>query len=79
MSLIGKEILLQGKTRKGKNRISQFGNIWTVMAETDRVIFSQEQGPWLFITVSSSGKDMNHASSRWIKKTDDPDFSFQTL
>ena len=74
MSLLGKKIKLTGITQKGKNRCRDWGQIWTVFAETDRVIFSPSKpGPWLFI--SPEGQDQNHKASRWIHGQNDPDFT----
>lgn len=73
MSLLGKTIQLKGLSQKGKNRIRENSNQWTVLAETDRVLFAPNGvGPWLFI--APVGKDQNHKSSRWIKVAGDLDF-----
>lgn len=69
---LGKNIRLKGKSAKGKNRVREHGELWSVFAETDRVLFSTESANWLFI--SPVGKDQNHKASRWIKSLDDPDF-----
>jgi hypothetical protein len=72
MSLLGKTIRLSGKTMKGKNRVKEQGNEWTVLAETDRVIFSPLTGGWLFIT--PLGKTQDDKASRWIRSVTDFDF-----
>jgi len=73
MSLLGKQIVLVGKTQKGKNRIREHGSVWTVLAETDRILFRpNDKGPWLF--VSPEGKNMEDKASRWIRQLDDADF-----
>jgi hypothetical protein len=75
--LLGKEIKLIGITQKGKNRVREHGNIWVVLAEVDRVLFSPNNpGPWLF--VAPPGKDYNHKDSRWVHLTHDPDFQVVT-
>lgn len=73
MTLLGKEIQLKGITQKGKNRIRENNNRWTVLAETDRVLFAPGvQGPWLF--VSPNGKGQDSKAARWIMAVGDPDF-----
>ena len=73
MSLLGKQIKLTGFTQKGKNRIREFGDRWTVLAEADRVIFApNEAGPWLF--VAPIGKNQNDKGSRWIRASSDQNF-----
>lgn len=74
MSLLGKKIQLKGITQKGKNRVREHGDQWTVLAETDVVLFSPNQhGPWLF--VSPVGCDQNHKASRWVRVSGDTDFT----
>ena len=73
MTLLGKQIQLKGISQKGKNRIRENGDRWTVLAETDRVLFSpNEQGPWLYI--SPKGFEKNDGAARWIRATEDTDF-----
>lgn len=73
MSLLGKKIKLKGTSQKGKNRVRENGDTWTVFAETDRVLFNKNAiGPWLYI--APSGKDQNHRASRWIHGLADTDF-----
>lgn len=73
MALLGKTIKLTGISLKGKNRIRENGDRWTVLAETDRVLFSPSTlGHWLF--VSPEKCDQNHKASRWIKAEGDSDF-----
>ena len=72
MGVLGKTIRLKGITQKGKNRVREHGEMWSVLAETDRVIFSTEAGGWLF--VAPEGKMQNDKASRWIHKLDDLDF-----
>lgn len=77
MSLLGKRIRLKGLSQKGKNRIKENGDRWTVWAETDRVLFSPgKMGPWLF--VSPEGQTQDDKSSRWMKVIDDTDFIILT-
>ena len=73
MSLLGKQIKVTGVSQKGKNRIRQHGDIWVVLAETDRVLFSPSQpGPWLFIAPPGMGQ--TDAPSRWMHLHNDPTF-----
>lgn len=73
MSLLGKNIRLKGISQKGKNRVREHGDQWTVFAETDVVLFApNKQGPWLF--VSPRGQTQEAKASRWIRATDDADF-----
>ena len=73
MSLLGKQIQLKGLSQKGKNRVREHGDRWTVLAETDVVLFApSNHGPWLF--VAPVGRDQNDKASRWVRSTDDSDF-----
>ena len=67
--LTGDKVSLEGITKKGKERIKQWGaNGWVVTKVTDKVIFSSEHGPWLFV---DNGNDR---ASRWIHGKRDRDF-----
>lgn len=72
MSFLGKTVRLRGKTQKGKNRIRTHGEMWTVLAETDRVLFNPETGNWLF--VAPVGESQDHKASRWLHGATDSDF-----
>lgn len=73
MTILGKTIQLKGTSQKGKNRVREHGDRWTVLAETDRVLFApNSRGPWLFIV--PVGCDQDNKAGRWIKTTDDTDF-----
>jgi len=73
MTFLGKTIRLKGKTQKGKNRVREHGEMWSVLAVTDHVLFSNDSaGPWLFIT--PEGKTQNDKASRWIHGLQDVDF-----
>jgi len=73
MTILGKTIQLKGTSQKGKNRVREHGDRWTVLAETDRVLFApNSQGPWLFIV--PRGRDQDDKAGRWIKTTGDADF-----
>lgn len=75
MTLLGKTVQLKGLTHKGKNRIREHGDRWTVLAETDRVLFAPTTaGPWLFIAPAGDTLGQESRGSRWIKSTNDTDF-----
>lgn len=69
---LGKTIRLKGRSQKGKNRIREHGETWTVWAETEKVLFNPQKGPWLF--VSPDGKNQDDKSSRWVHADNDLDF-----
>jgi hypothetical protein len=73
MSILGKQVRLKGLTQKGKNRCRENGDLWTVYAETDRVLFNPAPGPWLYIAPYSG--DQTHKASRWVHATSDVDFT----
>jgi hypothetical protein len=78
MSLLGKTIQLKGISQRGKNRIAEHGDRWTVLAETDRVLFApNNKGPWLFIAPVGSGQD--DKGSRWVRDNGDTDFTIIVL
>lgn len=73
-SLLGKQIQLTGISQKGKNRIRENGPMWVVFAVTDTVLFApSERGPFLF--VAPVGKNHYDKASRWVRITNDPDFT----
>jgi hypothetical protein len=76
-TFLGKRIVLKGISQKGKNRIKQHGDQWTVLAETDRVLFSSAIGSWIFIAPLGCGQ--NDKASRWVKAVDDIDFVVSVL
>lgn len=77
MSLLGKQIQLKGITQRGKNLIRKHSDRWTVLAETDHILFtdhSQSQpGTWFFI--APPGCTQTDKSSRWVKEFNDSDFT----
>jgi hypothetical protein len=54
-------VRLKGKTKKGIERIKQFGEFWEVYTKEDPI----GQGRWLVTTARSW---------RWVNPIDDPDF-----
>lgn len=78
MAFLGKEIQLKGLSQKGKNRVRDHGERWTVLAETDRVLFAPDKaGPWIF--VAPVGKGQNDKASRWVRVYGDADFSINLV
>jgi hypothetical protein len=78
MTFLGKEVQLKGLSQKGKNRVREHGDRWSVLAETDRVLFAPgKNGPWLF--VSPVGRGQDDPASRWIRASDDADFQVQVV
>ena len=78
MIFLGKVIRLKGISQKGKNRIREHGDRWTVLAETDRILFDpSKQGPWLFISPKNAmmGLGQDDKASRWIHANNDFDFT----
>ncbi len=69
MIMEGSTITLRGKTRKGQNRITQFGTEWSVLQVRDKVKFDNGPGPWLLLLPINSDK-----GTRWIHQNNDPDF-----
>jgi hypothetical protein len=66
-----KKIILQGISLKGKNRVRENGPIWSVLSETDKILFDPRPGPWLWIV--PVGKD-HITHGRWIREVEDKDF-----
>lgn len=78
MALLGKTVQLKGISQKGKNRVREHGDRWTVLAETDKVLFSPStNGPWLF--VAPLGLGQNDKASRWVRAAGDLDFTVVAL
>jgi len=73
MTTLGTNIRLKGITQKGKNRVRENGETWTVLAITDHVLFNKgKQGPWLYIV--PEGKEYDDRAGRWVHGLDDADF-----
>jgi hypothetical protein len=77
MALLGKHIKLTGISQKGKNRVREHGNHWVVLAETDKILFNPEPGPWLFIAPLGCGQ--NDKASRWVRAGNDENFSMEEM
>lgn len=79
MSHLGQQIRLRGTSQRGQRICQRYGEIWTVLAETDKRLFASGlPGPWLFV-VAAPDLDIHHASARWLHAESDPDFSFTSF
>ena len=78
MALLGKTVQLKGLSQKGKNRVREHGDRWTVLAETDQVLFAPSTpGIWLFVAPVGLGQD--DKASRWVRADGDTDFTVVAL
>ena len=69
---VGKWVLLKGKTRHGKNRINQHGNMWLI----ESVATFQGQPAMMLRSENETfklGDEMIH-DTRWVTLRDDPNF-----
>jgi len=70
--IVGTKISLLGKTKKGKERVKQYGaGNWIVKRVEDSVLFSSEKGPWLLID------NGNTNACRWIHGTWDKNYEIK--
>ena len=69
---VSKWVLLKGKTRHGKNRINQHGDMWVI----ERVeVFQGQPAMMLRSNNKTEGpKDNKGFDSRWVLLRDDPNF-----
>ena len=68
-------ITLIPKTHKAKNKIREAGtDQFEILREVDKVLFSDETGPWLLIAPVG---DTEAKKSRWVHKTNDLNFSIK--
>ena len=65
---VGRWVLLKGKTRHGKNRINQHGDMWLI----EEVANFQGQPSMLLRSKNKTDKDM--FDGRWVLLRDDPNF-----
>jgi hypothetical protein len=73
MEWLGKGITLEGKTKKGRERVKRFGSEgWTVVQVEDKVQFDKNRGPWLRI------ENGDPVAMRWVHATNDFDFIVHT-
>lgn len=67
----GTEIVLKGKTQKGKNRIREIGEKWVVVRIDKSVLFSNQEGPWMLVRPHG---DKNNSRARWVHPKRDENF-----
>jgi len=72
---IGDFVRLKGKTRKGKNRINQHGDVWEVIDEQLTKILLQS----LEKTFKDTPGRVAEKDWRWISATEDRDFEVVEL
>ncbi len=65
---VGKWVLLKGKTRHGKNRINQHGDMWLIES------VANFQGQPAMLLRSENKTDKGEFDSRWVLLRDDPNF-----
>ena len=65
---VGKWVLLKGKTRHGKNRINQHGDMWVIES------VSTFQGQPAMMLRSENKTDKGGFDGRWVLLRDDPNF-----
>ena len=69
---VGKWVLLKGKTRHGKNRINQHGDMWLIESVAN---FQGQPAMLLRSENKTEGpKDNKWFDSRWVLLRDDPNF-----
>jgi len=69
-------VVLQGKTRKGKNRVREHGDRWSVARE-DESVMCLDDNPGLLLKVLNCkclGCKKWGPDSRWIRQINDVDF-----
>jgi len=67
-----KKVKLLPRTKKGKERIKQWGDEGTVKEIRGTVLFSQDKGPWLLVTAGDR-------DCRWIHAKNDKDFTIEVV
>lgn len=67
------KIKLFGKTLKGKNRIRELGNEWSIIRTSLTVLFNPAVGPWALVQPVNG----HTLQSRWIHLTHDVDFGVE--
>ena len=65
---VGKWVLLKGKTRHGKNRINQHGDMWVIES------VATFQGQPAMMLRSKNKTDKGGFDGRWVLLRDDPNF-----
>lgn len=70
----GTTLVLNGKTRKGQNRVRELGTQWRLLRTEATVAFSQDRGPWGLIEPLT-----NPDKWRWVNLQSDRDFGVTAL
>ena len=78
-----RNVKLMGISRKGKNRVLEVASAnkgwdgsWAVIDTVDKVFFSPENGPWLFVIPNTT---QSTRFSRWVRAKNDVDFEVVPL
>ena len=66
------KVKLIPKTKKGKERIKQYGDTGVVFEVRDKVSFSDDRGPWLLVLAADP-------KGRWVHETRDKNFTVEYL
>lgn len=68
-------VKLTGKTLRGKNKLHEAGSPehWTVLKQQAMVVFSNKEGPWIFVGTGNAFYD------RWVHLTDDDNFTVEVV
>lgn len=72
------KVRLTGKTKHGKNRVRENGDLWKVTRIAEKVHFPRAisgPGPFFFLTSLKPGSD----DWRWVSEFDDPNFEVELL
>ena len=69
---VGKWVLLKGKTRHGKNRINQHGDMWVI--ESVEVFQGQPAMMLRSKNKTEGSKENKGFDNRWVLLRDDPNF-----
>jgi hypothetical protein len=69
---VGKWVLLKGKTRHGKNRINQHGDMWLI--ENVQVFQGQPAMMLRSKNKTEGSKENKGFDNRWVLLRDDPNF-----
>ena len=75
---------LVSKTHTGKSELHNSmqklaRNAWIIVREQDKVLFSQEKGPWALIRPLEADRIIGDMLSRWVHLSDDKDFRLRLL
>lgn len=76
-------IKLIPKTLNGKNKLQNAKvkgacGTWKILQQEDKVLFSDETGPWLRIVPLTENDEEIISLSRWVHSSNDRDFNVET-